>query len=134
MHKRIHFPLTTAQQRRLLFETWQATGDVALACHTAHVGRRTFYTWKPRFLAGGYAALDHFPSRAPNRTRRTPDLIEAQVIALRQQHLAWGKQRLADELAKANGWVPLVSPNTIKRILRDAGLWDTAPVTAKKGA
>lgn len=134
MNKRIHFPLTTAQQRCLLFETWQATGDVDLACRTAHVGRRTFYTWKPRFLAGGYAALEHFPSRAPKHTRRTPEPITAQVIALRQQHPDWGKQRLADELAKTNGWVPLVSPNTIKRILRDAGLWGSAQATAKKGA
>ncbi len=134
MNKRIHFPLTTAQQRRLLFETWQATGDVEVACRTAHVGRRTFYTWKPRFLAGGYAALEHFPSRAPKHTRRTSEPITAQVIALRQQHPDWGKQRLADELAKTNGWVPLVSPNTIKRILRDAGLWSNSQATAKKGA
>ena len=134
MNKRIHFPLTTAQQRRLLFETWQATGDVEVACRTAHVGRRTFYTWKPRFLKAGYAALDHFLSHAPIRTRRTPEPIAAQVIALRQQHPDWGKQRLADELAKANGWVPLVSPNTIKRILRDADLWGSSQATAKKGA
>ena len=132
MSKRIHFPLTTAQQRWLLFETWEATGDVDFACQTAHVGRRTFYAWKPRFLAGGYAALEQFASRAPKRTRRTPDPIEGQVIALRQQHPEWGKQRLADELAKANGWVPIVSPNTVKRILRDAGLWGTPP--EKKGA
>src|SRR2546425_3976825 len=72
MNQPIHFPLTTAPQRRLLFETWEATGDVALACRTAHVGRRTFYAWKPRFLAGGYAALEHFASRAPKTTRRTP--------------------------------------------------------------
>jgi len=134
MNKRIHFPLTTAQQRRLLFETWEATGDVELACRTAHVGRRTFYTWKPRFLAGGYGALDHFPSRAPKRTRRTPEPIAQRVIVLRQQHGEWGKQRLADELAKANGWAPLLSPNTIKRILRDAGLWKTTQVPRKKGA
>ena len=134
MNKRIHFPLTTAQQRRLLFETWQATGDVEAACRTAHVGRRTFYTWKPRFLAGGFAALDHFPSRAPKHTRRTPEPVAAQVIALRQLHPDWGKQRLADELAKTNGWAPLVSPNTIKRILRDASLWDRSGATAKKGA
>ena len=132
MSKRIHFPLTTAQQRRLLFETWQASGDVELACRTAHVGRRTFYTWKKRFLKDGYAALDHFASRAPKRTRRTPDPIAHQVIELHQQHPTWGKQRLADELAKANDWRPLVSPNTVKRILRDAGLWGTP--AAKKGA
>ena len=40
---RTYFPLTTPSQRRLLFETWQATGDVEQACRVAHVGRRTFY-------------------------------------------------------------------------------------------
>jgi transposase len=133
MTKRIHFPLTTAQQRQLLFETWEASGNVTLACRTAHVGRRTFYYWKPRFDAGGYAALDQFTSSAPKQPRRTDPSLEQQVIAMRQQQPDWGKQRIADELAKANGWVPLVSPNTVKRILRDAGLWHTAP-PAKKGA
>ena len=132
MTKRIHFPLTTAQQRCLLFETWEATGDVALACHTAHVGRSTFYVWKPRFTAGGYAALAQFASRAPTRTRRVADTIVEQVLALRHQHPTWGKQRLADELAQANGWVPLVSPNTVKRILQSAGLWPSQ-IPGQKG-
>jgi transposase len=133
MNKRIHFPLTTAQQRRLLFETWEATGDVELACRTAHVGRSTFYAWKPRFEAGGYAALSQFASRAPKRTRRVAEAIAEQVIALRQQHPDWGKQRLADELAKANSWRPLLSPNTVKRILHDAGLWTSESAGQKGG-
>ena len=134
MRQRIHFPLTTAQQRRRLFETWEATGNVALACRTAHVGRRTFYTWKPRFEAGGYAALEHFASRAPKHTRCMPEAVTQQVIALREQQPAWGKQRIADELAKANNWVPLISPTTVKRILRDAGLWARAPAPKKSGS
>jgi transposase len=134
MTQHIHFPLTTAQQRRLLFETWEATGDVDLACRTAHVGRRTFYYWKARFEAGGYAALDRFASRAPKRPPRTPPALEQQVIALRQHHPSWGKHHLAAELAKANNWVPLVSPNTVKRILHDAGLWLSSETAAKKGA
>jgi transposase len=133
-HKRIHFPMTTAQQRHLLFETWEATGDVDLACRTAHVGRATFYYWKPRFEAAGYAALESFASRAPHRTRRIDPSIEQQVIALRRDHPDWGKDRIADELAKANGWVPIVSPNTVRRILRDAGLWEPDAAPAKKGA
>lgn len=134
MTKRIHFPLTTAQQRRLLFETWEATGDVELACRSAHVSRRTFYAWKSRFATGGYAALSQFASRAPKHTRRTAASVEQQVIELRVQHPLWGKQRIADELAKANGWVPVISPNTVKRILRDAGLWPPSVTAAKKGA
>jgi hypothetical protein len=59
--------------------------------------------------------------------------VEAQVIALRQEQPRWGKQRLADELAKANGWVPLVSPNTVKRILRTAGLWLEPAAPPKRG-
>jgi transposase len=132
MTKRIHFPLTTAQQRLLLFETWEASGNVTLACRTAHVGRRTFYYWKPRFVQGGYAALEQFAPMAPKQPHRTERAIEEQVVALRQQHPAWGKQRIADELTKANNWVGVVSPNTVKRILIDAGLW-TPPEAPKKG-
>jgi hypothetical protein len=116
-----------------LFETWEATGDVDHACRVAHVGRRTFYYWKPRFLAAGYAGLEQFASRAPQHPHRTAPAVEAQVIALRQQEPSWGKQRLADELAKAHAWVPLVSPGTIKRILRDAGLWSEPVPSAKRG-
>lgn len=131
--ERTYFPLTTASQRRLLFQTWEATGDVAVACQRAHVGRRTFYYWKPRFITGGYDALERFASRAPKHPSRVAAEIERQVIALHQQHPEWGKQRLADELAKAHGWVPLVSPNTVKRILRDAGLWVEPRPAAKRG-
>jgi len=34
-------------------------------------------------------------------------------------------------MTKANKWVPVISPNTVKRILTDAGLW-TAEEAAKK--
>jgi hypothetical protein len=130
---RTYFPLTTPSQRRLLFATWQATGEVAQACRVAHVGRRTFYYWKPRFVAEGYPGLEEFGSRAPRHPHQTPPAVVEQVIALRQQQPTWGKQRLADELAKANGWVPLVSPNTVKRILRAVGLWPAVAAPPKRG-
>lgn len=52
-----------------------------------------------------------------------PPEIEANVIELRRQNPDWGKARIAYEMAKANNWVALVSPNTVKRILQDANLW-----------
>ena len=130
---RTHFPHTTPSQRRLLFATWEATGDVDEACRVAHMGRRTFYYWKPRFQAGGYPALERFASRAPHRPQRTAPAVEARVVALRRERPDWGRRRLADELAKANGWVPLVSPNTVKRILREAGLWPGPVPPAQRG-
>ena len=123
--KHIHFPLTTAQQRQLLFETWQATGNVTVACRKAHVGRGTFYYWKPRFAAQGFSGLEEFASRAAKEPYRTPAVVAQQVLALRREHPDWGKKRIADELAKANHWVPLVGPNTVRRLLQDAGLWAT---------
>ena len=98
----IHFPLTTAQQRKLLFETWEATGNVSEASRKAHVGRGTFYYWKPRFDEHGYAGLEEFASRAATEPSRTPSEIEDRVIALRRAHPDWGKRRIADELAKGN--------------------------------
>jgi transposase len=132
--KRIHFPQTTAQQRKLLFETWEATGNVTQACRKAHVGRGTFYYWKSRFDEYGYAGLEEFASRAPKEPHRVPAEVEHKVIALRREHSGWGKKRIADEIAKGNNWVPLVSPNTVRRILEDAGLWTTEePGEGEKG-
>jgi transposase len=130
--KRTYFRPTTAQQRRLLFETWETSGNVSQACRKAHVSRKTFYRWKARFDQDGYAGLERPLSHAPQEPHQTSRAVEQQVIELRHQHPDWGKRRLADELAKANNWVPVVSPNTVRRILQTAGLWAEPERTAKK--
>lgn len=130
--KRVHFPLTTRQQRRLLFEVWEETGSVTEACRKAHVGRGTFYYWKPRFEKQGYAGLEEFRSRAPRNPRRTAQEIEQRVIEMRREHPDWGKLRIADELAKANNWVGVISPNTVRRILREVDEWDEQPESGGK--
>lgn len=135
--KRTYFPTTTAQQRRLLFEIWEETGDLEEACRRAHVSVGTFYYWKPRFEEGGYEALEELRSRAPKVPHQTDPAIAAQVVKMREAHPDWGKRRgpvgSPDELAKGNNWVPLVSPNTVKRILEDAGLWPQTESEVKKG-
>ncbi len=128
----LHFRRTTPAQRKLLFETWEATGDVPEACRHAHVGRGTFYYWKPRFDAGSYAALVEFADHAPKTPAHIADDLAQQVIARRRQHPTWGKRRISDDMAKDNNWEPLVSPNTVKRILSDAGLWTRIESTAGK--
>lgn len=133
-NKRIHFPETTAQQRKLLFETWEATGNVSLACRIAHVGRGTFYYWKPRFEHAGYAGLEKFASRAPKNPHRTSAETEQKVVEMKHKQPNWGKKRIADELAKSNSWVPLASPHTVRRILKDAGLWGSEETVSEKKA
>jgi transposase len=132
--KRTYFGFSTPQQRKLLFETWESTGSVTKACEKARVSRGLFYYWKTRFEQHGYAGLEEFESRVAHKLNYKSAEIEQQVIAMRREHPDWGKTRIAQEMAKANNWVPLVSPNTVKRILQDADLWSERPAGRKKAS
>jgi transposase len=121
--KRTYFGYTTMQQRQLLFETWMATGSVTKACRIARMSRGSFYHWKARFDEYGYAGLAQYESRAPRQPRRKSVAIETLVLLAHKDHSDWGKARIAEELNKANGRVPVVSPNTVRHILQRHGLW-----------
>jgi len=127
-----YFRFTTPQQRKLLFETWESTGSIEEACRKARVSLRLFYYWKPRFEEKGYAGLEEFESRVAHKLNRKAEVIELQVIKLRREHPDWGKARITHEMAKANNWVPLISPNTVKRILQEAQLWPESGSGEKK--
>ena len=129
--KRIAYPRTTASQRKKLFEVWEETQDVGTACREARVSERTFYNWKPRFEAGGYEALEEFEPAGPTAGLRIPKEVQEKVIELKKAHSKWGRRRIADEIAKENNWVPLVSPSSVRRILEQAGLLPE-PEKAKK--
>jgi transposase len=130
--KRIHYPRTTGQQRKRLFELWEETGNISEACRKAHVGRGTFYYWKPRFDKEGYEGLAEFENHAPDKPSRIAPEVEQAVIEMKQTHPDWGKKRIVQELAKSHNWVPVVSPNTVKRILKEAGLWTRVEEEVKK--
>ena len=130
--KRTYYGYTTFQQRQLLFETWEATGNVTYACKKARVSRGTFYTWQPRYEADSYAGLREFASRAPHNPRKKAVAIATRVVELRQAHPDWGKTRISQEIAKEHSWVPTVSPSAVRRILEDADLWSDS-VAEKKG-
>jgi hypothetical protein len=76
-----------------------------------------------RFDQEGYAGLEEFGSRVAHQLNRKGEELEQRVVELRRANPDWGKTRISQEMAKANNWVPVVSPNTVRRILSDAGLW-----------
>ena len=129
--KRIYYPRTTASQRKKLFEVWEKSQDVGAACREARVSERTFYNCKPRFEEGGYEALEKFEPTGPTPGLRIPKNIQHKVVEMKKAHSKWGRRRIADEIAKGNNWVPLVSPSSVKRILEQAGLLPE-PEEAKK--
>jgi transposase len=131
----VYFRPATPQQRKLLFEEWEATKSVTKACQKAHVSRMTFYLWKPRFLKEGYDGLEQAHSHAPHHHPLKKDAnLEARVVRIRGVHPDWGKKRIAQELAKENNWVSLVSANTVRRILEAAQLWMSSQEGKKEGA
>ena len=130
--KHTYYGYSTYQQRQLLFELWEKTGKVSQSCQKAHVSRGLFYHWKPRFDEKGYAGLEEFDSREAHNPNKKDENIERQVIDLKKGDVTWGKRRIAEELAKANNWEPIVSANTVRRILRTAGLWPESSTGEKK--
>ena len=128
----IHYRRTTTQQRKLLFEIWEETGNISEACRKAHVGRGTFYYWQARFEEQGYDGLAEFEDHAPKKPKRIEEKVARAVIEMKQEHQDWGKKRITDELAKKNNWVSVVSPNTVKRVLEEAGLWAKVEEEAQK--
>ncbi|MBV7330258.1 helix-turn-helix domain-containing protein [Chloroflexi bacterium TSY] len=117
---------TTPQQRHQLFRLWEETGNANEACRRTGVSRATFYYWKPRFHSGGYDALNEMRSHAPKNPRKIPDELVRQIIALKRQHPTWGKLRIARTISKKNKLETVMSPNTVRRVLMDEGLWDVA--------
>jgi hypothetical protein len=73
-----------------------------------------------------------FRSRVAHKLNRKDETIAGRVIELRRTHPEWGKFRIADEMAKENNWVPIISPNTVRRILQEADLWPEQPKPGKK--
>jgi len=130
--QRIYYPRTTYSQRKLLFQIWEETQDVSTACERARISESTFYYWKPRYEAGGYEALREGQKPGPSKGMWVSEEIQEKVASLKKNHPKWGKQRIADELAKGNSWVPLVSPNTVRRILQEKGLWEETFEESKK--
>ena len=132
--KRPYFRPTTVQQRRLLFETYEATHDVREACGKAHVGRGTFYYWWPRYQAGGYEALEQELSRAPHRTRIRPmaEAIIEEVIAYKQAQPEAGYRSVANAIRQAHQYQPVIGPTKVRQILMAAGLVKPKPVAAPR--
>lgn len=130
--QRIYYPRTTYSQRKLLFEIWEETGDVLEACRQARVSQGTYYYWRGRFKESGYEGLQKTKKTGPEKGMLTGEDLKKEVVQLKKEHERWGKKRIADELAKKNSWVPVISPNTVREILREKGMWTESESTSKK--
>lgn len=94
--------------------------DVKSLCSRVGISRKTAYKWLGRRDSGGFGwARDH--SRRPLRSPgKTPDELEAYVLAVRDEVPAWGGRKIRQVLLD-RGIFPVPSASTITEILRRHG-------------
>ena len=83
---------------RLEWFIWhEAEGNASLTCRHFGIAPKTFYKWRAIFSDGSNLRVLESRSKAPRRTRQKEimPLEERRVIALRKQHIRWGKMKLS---------------------------------------
>jgi transposase InsO family protein len=92
----------------------QADANVSELCRRFGISRKTGYKWLSRD-----DLVDR--SRRPNSSpTRTPAELQAQVLAVRAEHPAWGARKIAHVLARDLGVE--MAPSTANSVLRRHGL------------
>lgn len=112
---------------RLELVALASSGGVSIAALARRFGvsRKTVYKWLARHEAEGQSGLVDRSRRPHTSPARTGVEVEAQVLALRSKHPAWGGRKLHHRL-KRLGVNPVPAPSTITRILADHGQIDPA--------
>jgi transposase InsO family protein len=83
-----------------LLELAKQLGNVSQACKMLGYSRDSFYRFKELYDKGGDLALAEMSRRKPILANRTSPEIEAQIVALSLEQLAFGQIRVANEMRK----------------------------------
>ena len=90
-------------------------------CADFGISEKTGHKWKKRFYEQGKAGLYE-----QSRARLTQDMIDgdtaAELIRIKNAHLAWGPKKIREIYAKAYPQKAVPSLSSVKRILDKAGL------------
>lgn len=90
-------------------------------CEEFGISEKTGHKWKNRFYEQGKAGLNE-----QSRARLTQDMIDgdtaAELIKIKNAHLAWGPKKIREIYAKAYPLKDVPSLSSVKRILDKAGL------------
>jgi transposase InsO family protein len=112
------------ERRREFVELAQAPGtNFSELCRRFGVSRSNGYKWLERYKAEGPSGLEERSRRPRTSPGRTSPEVEAQVVAVREQHPAWGGRKLRGVLANEGLKKPPMA-STITTIVRRAGLLD----------
>jgi len=89
-------------------------------CRRFEISPQTGYKWLQRFAQEGASGLQERSRRPANSPAISPPELEGAVLALRQQHPAWGGRKISRRLLDLSG--EEVAPSTVTAILHRHGL------------
>jgi transposase InsO family protein len=97
--------------------------NIAALCRRFGISRKTGYKWIQRFKAAGQGGLGDLPRRPHDSPGMISAELQAQAVALRQEHRSWGGRKIAARM-KVLGLQNVPSPSAITRALHRRGLID----------
>jgi transposase InsO family protein len=113
-------PWGSAVDRREEFvRLFRSGAPVAELCRRFGVSRSNGYKWLRRYEAEGVEGLGERSRRPLSSPARTSPELEAQVLAVRTEHPAWGGRKIRKVLERSGLEPPAAS--TITEILRRSG-------------
>jgi transposase InsO family protein len=114
-------PSVMSLRREFVQFAGQDGANVAELCRRYGISRPTGYKWLTRAATDGLTGLADRSRRPHDSPTKTAPALEAQVVALRRSHPAWGGTKLHHWLVQ-HGVVDAPAPSTITDILRRHGL------------
>ena len=115
--------LTKEAKRRLAwFDYYHRCQNVAKTCRYFGVSRKTFYAWQKRYQPYRLESLEE-RSKRPRHTRNweVSRMQEFRVLALRKQHIRYGKEKLKILYQEQHG--EPISSWKIQRVIEKHGLY-----------
>jgi transposase InsO family protein len=106
----------------------QPGAKLAELCRRYGISRKTGYKWLNRFEEGSAGWSGDLSRRPHHSPGQTPDLIEAQVLGVRDAHPSWGGRKIRRVLERVG--TPSPSASTITAILARHGRIDPAASSA----
>lgn len=123
---------TVSLRQEFVHLAGQDSANVRALCRHFGISPKTGYKWLARFeAAGGDMQALHDRSRRPlNSPARSCETTEQAVLALRQQHPAWGGRKIARRLSELG--LAVLAPSTVTHILHRHGLISPSPSEAAR--
>ena len=111
---------TMSLRREFVEMARQEGANVRALCRHFEISPKTAYKWLSRFDADDPHCLSDRSRQPLHWPARSAQALEQQVVALRQEHPAWGGRKIARRLQDLGGCV--VAPSTVTSILHRHGL------------